>query len=272
MKKGVLLFAFNNSTVNYVKQAIWSAQRIKRHLGIGTTLITDASSKPDVNEWFDDVIVIDSGSGGVRQFDHMDQNTADEWKNLGRCLAYELTPYKQTIILDTDFVVASDRLNILFESNQDFICHRYISDITKRDNFAADTRFGTINFPMWWATVTYFVKSDYSQRVFHMWQMIEKNWRHYARLYKFPLHIYRNDFALSIALNTVNGHVQENIPSIPWPLHTTFYDVYLNQLEEDSFQLNYVRFGKKEQHQRLKIKNMDFHVMNKPDLDKLCDA
>jgi hypothetical protein len=71
----------------------------------------------------------------------------------------------------------------------------------------------------------------------------------------------------------VYGHVLDAVPDIPWPLFTSFYDVYLNQLEDDSFQLNYVRMvDNQAKHQRMILKNCDLHVMNKPDLGKICGS
>jgi hypothetical protein len=144
-----------------------------------------------------------------------------------------------------------------------------VLDVTNRRNFARDTRFGDVEFPMWWATVTYFRKSDLAKQIFSVWKMVQDNWYHYSRLYKFSQDLFRNDYAVSIALATVYGH-QLNIPSIPWPLFTAFYDVYMNQVNDDCFKLNYVRIGEKQLHQNLILDNCDLHVMNKPDLEKIC--
>jgi hypothetical protein len=201
----------------------------------------------------------------------MNADSSATWFNRGRCRAYDLSPYDQTLVLDTDYIVASDRLKILFETDQDILCHRHVLDVTERRNFAADTRFGSVEMPMWWATVLYFRKSALAQSVFEMMRMIEDNWYHYSRIYKFSQDLYRNDYAISIALNTVYGHVEDSIPSIPWPLFTSFYDVYLNHLDLDRFQLNYVRMvDNQERHQRMILENCDLHVMNKPDLGKIC--
>jgi hypothetical protein len=71
----------------------------------------------------------------------------------------------------------------------------------------------------------------------------------------------------------VYGHSPDSIPDIPWPLFTSFYDVYLNQLEEDAFKLNYVRtVDNQQRHQYMILKNQDLHVMNKPDLGKICGS
>lgn len=269
MTKGAVLFAFNNDRIDYVRQAQWSAPRITRHLDIPVTLITDCVPKDQ--SMFDQVITAESRSGGTRKFDHMNADSSATWFNRGRCRAYELSPYDQTLVLDTDYIVACDQLRVLFHSDQDLLCHRMVLDVTDRNNFATDTRFGALEMPMWWATVLYFRRSRLAESIFDLMRMIEENWYHYSRIYKYPEEPYRNDYAISIALNTIHGHVIDSIPSIPWPLFTSFYDVYLNQLDMDRFQLNYVRMVEhKERHLRMVLENCDLHVMNKPDLGKIC--
>lgn len=271
MTQGALLFAFNNDRVDYVSQAQWSAPRINRHLGLPVILVTD--NTPEDTSMFDQVIITESRSGGTRKYDHMNADSSATWLNRGRCRAYDITPYDQTLVLDTDYIVASDRLKVLFQGEQDLLCHREVLDVTDRQNFARDTRFGSVEMPMWWATVLYFRKSPAAQSVFDMMSMIENNWYHYSKIYKYTEEPYRNDYAISIALNTVHAHVIDAIPSIPWPLFTSFYDVYLNQLEDDSFQLNYVRTAENQQrHQRMILSDCDLHVMNKPDLGKICGS
>lgn len=271
MSQGAVLFAFNNDRVDYVSQAQWSAPRINRHLGLPVTLITD-KMLDDVG-MFDRVIIRESRSGGTRKYDHMNADSSANWYNRGRCSAYDVTPYDQTLLLDTDYIVSSNNLRSLFDTDRDLLCHRHVLDVTDRRNFASDTRFGAVEFPMWWATVVYFRRSQAAESVFEMMQMIETHWYHYSRLYKFDQDLYRNDYAISIALNTVYGHVPDSVPSIPWPLFTAFYDVYLNQLDQDRFQLNYVRMVENQQrHQRMILEDCDLHVMNKPDLGKICGS
>jgi len=269
MNKGVLYIAFNNNKVNYIAQAVWNAHRVRRHLGVGCSLVTDNVSRPTDTSMFDNVFIVESSSGGTRKYDHMNADSSAEWKNIGRCNAYDLTPYDQTLVIDTDYMVNSNQLAVLFDLDYDFLCHREVLDVTNRRNFARDTRFGDVEFPMWWATVTYFRKSDLANQIFSVWKMVQDNWYHYSRLYKFSQDLFRNDYAVSIALATVYGH-QLNIPSIPWPLFTAFYDVYMNQVNDDCFKLNYVRIGEKQLHQNLILDNCDLHVMNKPDLEKIC--
>jgi len=57
MSKGVLLFAHNNSTVDYVKQADFCAAQIKKHLNLPVCLITSDKFNEDKNN-FNHVIVV----------------------------------------------------------------------------------------------------------------------------------------------------------------------------------------------------------------------
>jgi len=124
MSQGVLYFAFNNDRVDYVSQAVWNAPRVRRHLDVGVSLVTDKASKPKDTSMFDTVFVTDSVSGGTRKYDHMNADSSAEWKNIGRCRAYDISPYEQTLVLDTDYIVNSNQLKTLFNTDQDFLCHR----------------------------------------------------------------------------------------------------------------------------------------------------
>ena len=44
MTKGILLYAFNNEVTDYEAIAEWSAKRIKKYLGLPTTIITDKNA------------------------------------------------------------------------------------------------------------------------------------------------------------------------------------------------------------------------------------
>jgi hypothetical protein len=107
MNTGALIFAFNNQETDYVAMAVWSAQNIRRHLNIPTSIVTD---RPIDHAVFDQVIVTTAKSGGSRYFEDYAANVT--WHNAGRVDAYDLTPYNQTLVLDADYVVASDQLKL----------------------------------------------------------------------------------------------------------------------------------------------------------------
>ncbi len=61
MTKGCLIFAQNNSEVDYVKQALFAAKRVRQYLGIPVSIVTDSPDylkEIDKEQTFDQVIDI----------------------------------------------------------------------------------------------------------------------------------------------------------------------------------------------------------------------
>ena len=143
MNKGVVLFAFDNEIYNYRRMASWSARRIQRYLDLPVTLITDRASDDDV---YDQVVIIDNPTSGSRYFS--DADTAASWHNHSRPLASALTPYDRTLVLDVDYVVCSDQLRSLFDSDQDFLCHDRAWDVTGVTDYSGLNIFGRNRMPM----------------------------------------------------------------------------------------------------------------------------
>ena len=115
MKRGVVIFAYNSGDIDYQSMAAWSADRIARHLGLPTTLITDVV--PTDSTAFEDVVITTAESGGSRYFSDIGNNVI--WFNGNRMDVYNLSPYDETLVLDADYVVCSDQLNLLFEISPD---------------------------------------------------------------------------------------------------------------------------------------------------------
>ena len=246
MTTGALIFAYNNGSVDYQAMAHWSSDNIKRHLGIPTTVITG------------------NPTGNNRR--HFTDVGSVVWHNLNRMDAYTLSPYDQTLVLDADYVVASDQLKMLLDCPQNFLCHRWAYDVTGENDFSGLNYFGRNRMPMWWATVMMFRRSQETELIFGMMQMIRDNWTHYRNLYGNTVETYRNDHALSIALNTVNGH-QQNIPGIPWKLASLVPDHTLSQIARDEYR---VEFTNSENRRRwISLKNVDFHAMGKKHLGEI---
>ena len=243
MTTGALIFAYNNESIDYEAMARWSANNIERHLGIPTTIITGT---PEGNN--------------RRHFTDVGTVT---WHNLNRMDAYTLSPYDQTLVLDADYVVASDQLKAILDSQEDFLCHRWAYDVTGENDFSGLNYFGQHRMPQWWATVMMFRRSKQAELIFGMMQMIRDNWRHYRDLYGNTVETYRNDHALSIALNTVNGH-QQCIPGIPWNLASLVPEHTLEQLNQDEYQIKFTNSENKLR--RITVKNFDFHAMGKKHL------
>jgi hypothetical protein len=243
MTTGALIFARNNEQIDYEAMARWSAKNIERHLGIPTRIVTDNSAPSTNTRHFTDV-------GAVT------------WHNLNRMDAYQLSPWDRTLVLDADYVVASNQLQSVLKVDQDFLAHRWAYDVTGCNNFEGLNYFGNNRMPMWWATVMMFRKSKHAALIFNSMQMIRDNWTHYRNLYKNTNATYRNDHALSIALGIVNGHTL-NHPGIPWALASLTPDHKLTQLNQDWYRVDFVNGENKARWITLA---QDFHAMGKQQL------
>jgi hypothetical protein len=243
MTTGALIFARNNEHIDYVAMAHWSARNIKRHLGIPTHIVTDNTASGDNARYFSDVGTV-------------------TWHNLNRVDAYRASPFDRTLVLDADYVVASDQLQVVLAANQDFLAHRWAYDITGCNDFEGLNYFGNSRMPMWWATVMMFRRSRQAELIFDSMQMIRDNWAHYRNLYKNTNATYRNDHALSIALGIVNGHVLDHA-GMPWALASLTPEHQLTQLAQDSYRVDFVD---KENRKRWITLSQDFHAMGKQQL------
>ena len=99
-------------------------------------------------------------------------------------------------------------------------------------------------------------------------QMVRDNWLHYRQLYNNRYSTYRNDHALSIALNIVNGHgpVQQ---TIPWRLASLTPDHKVTQLGQDEYRIDYVTTDQKPRW--IHLKGQDFHAMGKKQLGAIVE-
>ena len=91
MKQGVLIFAQNNKTDDYVKQAYLCALSGMQSGNKHFTLVTDNEVDEKTSFMFDKVIVLE----------HDDASTSD-WKIENRWKAFNLSPYDETIVVDSD--------------------------------------------------------------------------------------------------------------------------------------------------------------------------
>jgi hypothetical protein len=259
--KGALIFAYNNGTVDYLAMARWSARNINRHLGIPTAIVTNEQFDA---ESYEQCILIEPPKTDQKRY-FRDHKEAAVWYNTNRVSAYDLSPWEHTVLLDSDYVVASDQLKFLFEIDQDFLAHRHAGDVSGNRAFKGNDSFGTYKMPMWWATVVFFRRSKTAELIFGCMEMIRNNWSHYLQLYQIDEQTYRNDYSLSIAMNIVNGHTLSD-PSIPWELVTVTPETKLTQVDQDTYKIQYENSEKKLKWMMLR---QDFHAMCKRDLGEI---
>jgi hypothetical protein len=258
MTTGVLIFAFNNEHIDYLAMANWSAKNIRRHLQLPVAVVTDQAIPS--NYFFEQVIPAVPEGKYSRKF--ADQEETVTWYNGNRVDAYELSPWSQTLVLDADYVVASNELKKVLAIKQNFVAHKTAYDVVNQDNFDDLNNFGSYNMPMWWATVMMFRRSTEAKLIFESMMMIKNNWQHYKNLYSVNRPTYRNDFALSIALGIVNGHTL-NYTNIPWGLASVTPAHKLTKISEDNYRVDFLTPDQKPRYITLA---QDFHAMGKKHL------
>lgn len=266
MTRGALFFAYNTAETDYVRLAEFSARRVKKWLGIPSTLITDSDIKSNC---FENIIFAENNNSSMRYFE--DRGCSIEWRNFGRNSAFYLSPYDQTLLLDVDYIIDSDRLLSVMNSSYDFLCHDSAIDVTgiKGNN----KTFGRFNMPMSWATVIVFNKTHHSKSIFEIMKMVEENYEHYGNLYGFSPSPFRNDYALSIALSVVSGHVVDKTHSIPWPMINVYPENSVTIDETDCFEIEYIKRTRTgERLCKNTISNQDLHIMGKSYLEAFVEA
>ena len=215
MSKGAFLIARNNGHIDYVKQAVFLAKRIKKYLNIPVTVATDSTDylKDSFDiQIFDQIISLDYTDGSNLRyfFDGTLTKKTASFKNNNRANVYNLSPYNETLLMDTDYVISNSLLKTVFDSSADFLIYKKSNDIAKvRDECEFD-KISDTGVDFYWATVVYFRKTDTNKTFFNLVSHIEQEWNHYRRVYQITSNLFRNDFAFSIAIHIMNGFQSGN--------------------------------------------------------------
>lgn len=259
MSKGVLLFAFNSPKIDYYAMAEFTAKRINHFLNLPVTLITNAPSIPYYTTYtFDRVITIPA--------DPTNSFRDTLWLNKGRYRSYELSPYDETLVLDVDYMINSDRLLDVFEYMDEFACHESTAFMMVPD--AGSELMSTYSYPTLWATVIGFKKTQKAKQIFECMRMVQENYQHYADIHGFIPEIFRNDYALTVAHKIVHGHLPLGKDILPWNLMHIGLKTYVYANSNSSFNTEYTVIYDNWKRNKIKkeyitIKDMDFHVINK---------
>jgi gamma-glutamylcyclotransferase (GGCT)/AIG2-like uncharacterized protein YtfP len=144
-----------------------------------------------------------------------------EWRNGGRYSAYDITPFEQTILIDSDVLVLDKNLLKLLDTTEDY----KILGKNRYSRMYVSDKLGSWSIPFQWATVIVFKKTLKTKCLFEMVERIQNNYRYYTRLYGITTSNFRNDYAFTIANNIINGHTLDNENIIPWPLTMIEYEV-----------------------------------------------
>jgi hypothetical protein len=265
MTRGAILFAFNSPKYDYYAMAEHTAKRINHFLDMPVTIVTDESSLASKTDYeFDKTVIIEP--------DRTNRRDWGIWINKGRYQAYELSPYDETLLLDVDYMVNSNKLLTCFELYDDFFCH----DTTSFAMYpkAPQEVLSGYSFNTLWATAIVFKKTQRVKQIFESLEMVQKNFAHYSNIHHFIANTFRNDYGLTLALRLVNGHTLPKQDIIPWNLFHIGKNTTVYANSDDEFNTEYTILFDNWQRGKIRkeyitVKDMDFHVMNKDNFVEL---
>lgn len=192
--RGILAFAYNTATTNYETIAHQTLKIASHYLDLPYTLITEDT--------------VPCNSDNVRYDIDLEQFV--QWRNQGRYLAYELSPYDETLVIDVDYLVLDQNLLKIFEQPWDYLLQRTSHALTQ----SWPETMGPNSLPYIWATVFAFRKTPSAEKFFKLVERIQKNYSYYKLLFNMQERNYRNDYAFAVADVILNGYTLQT-RSIP---------------------------------------------------------
>lgn len=277
MTQGVILIARNNAQIDYIKQAAYNAKRIKKYLNLPVSIITDDLLKVKTlyDNIFDSIIEVPSDKSYTykKYNDGIFYKKTLEFKNTDRVCVYDLTPYEETLLLDTDYIISNDIFLNCFKQNRDFLIYSSGVELSNWRDLTEFDYIGTVGPKFYWATAIFFRKSNSNKIFFDLVKHIQENWSYYQNLYQISSSVLRNDYIFSIAIHVMNNFQNNNnfAKSMPGTLfYSTDRDILL-ELNEDNFLFLLEKQNDYGNYTSLRIKNCNVHVMNKFSLNRVID-
>lgn len=286
MSRGCLIYAFNNEEIDYITIAKEAARRVKLYLDIPVCLITDsltqATEVDPNNEYFDTVIDVWLDKSlkstaellnqrNVRQYSDGSMTTKKaNFKNSVRTKTYELSPYDETLVIDSDYFIANDILKNCWEQEQDFLIYKEGFDLT---GYRLNSEFDKVSdytIDFYWATAFWFRKCPATKTLFDLIDHIREHWDYYKLVYQFASHLYRNDHAFSIALHIINGYTGAAwAGKMPGRMLYTLDKDVLVDMDDQGFRILLEKQHRQGEYTMIKTKNVSLHLMNKFSLHRM---
>lgn len=274
--RGFLMFCYNNDAIDYGTMALCNALLIKKKCRINdVTIVTDQRTMYDMecthgrrllDLAFDVILVRDGGSptGDRRYFDTRYTSKVGGYINGNRLSAYDLSPYDETILIDSDYLILDDNTDIVWGIDEEFLCNRRTIDLDHRpDSLDVGSRIDDMGIHLYWATMVYFKKTVFPKLVFEMMSFIRDNYEFYKCLYNFETTSYfRNDFALSISLHVLNGFQEMDVVK-PFPIDHITVSTDRDEMHDFSDGVALVTSEPEQGRFNLHRVSMNTHFMNK---------
>jgi hypothetical protein len=285
MSNGILLFAHNNSQIDYSNMACITAKFAKKNLKVPVSLVTDSGTVRwmketgiPAEETFDKIILTDDMSIKKiytrRFYDGSLSFKKSDFKNNYRAWAYDLTPYENTLVIDVDFLIVNDQLSSIWDANCDFMINKVSFDLSPDRDNTEFIRVSDRGIDFFWATAFFFRKTEQNKVFFGLCQHIVENYNYYRFVYQIDSPMLRNDYVFSIALHMMGGF---NNKLYPPPLPTNiYYCTDRDELYRVNNSKSFLFLIEKKDHLGeyvlAKTDNLNVHIMNKFSINRNSQA
>jgi hypothetical protein len=274
--KGILLFAYNNREIDYVRIASVAARLAKKNIQVPISLVTDKSTvdwafsqDTDLMSAFDNIILTDDLPKTViqdkRYYDGSLDYKKTRFNNNFRTWCYLLSPYEKTLVIDIDLLIMNDKLKSIWDTDVDFMINADHFDLAQdRDDFEFK-RTSDYGIDFYWATIFYFKKTEWTKTFFELCQHIVENYDFYVFTYRLPAHLMRNDYVFSIAVHIMNGFSNKTKPAkLPCQIYYTLdRDVLYKVNSEKDLTFFVEKKGYNGEYLLTRTIDQNVHIMNK---------
>ena len=271
MKRGILIFAHNSRDVDYALMSLVSAKFAKANLQVPVSLVVDKFTVEWMQtsniynlsqEIFDKIIEIEKPiTQNIRVLNDGYTSKTVPFVNSNRASVWDLTPYDRTLLIDSDFLVMSNRLNEYWDVDSNVMLSPAMQDVRGDRKGILDSWVSETGIPLYWATTVMFTKNNESKIFFDLVDVIRTNYNYFADLFRFNPKQYRNDISFSIAKHMLNGFENrgEDLP----PILTLLDKDLIHSIDKNQLRV-YLNDNMSEDHVVItSIKDLDVHVMNK---------
>jgi hypothetical protein len=282
MNRGALIFAHNNRNIDYALIALISGSLVKKNLQVPVSLVTDASTITWMQESgrydqavavFDKIITVTKPiTNNSRRLNDGVNGEVVPFVNTNRASVWDLTPYDRTLLLDSDFLIFSDKLNEYWDVDEDILIADAMNDVYDQSRVGYHDRYvSDTGIHLYWATTVMFTKNQRAKSFFDLVEFIRVNYQYYGDLFRFDTRQYRNDIAFSVAKHIIDGFETDTAMTLPSLLTILDRDI-LHAVDESGKLTLLVAPMADSNYCAIAMKNTDLHIMNKQSIIRNADS
>ena len=176
--RGICLFCYNNNQLDYAKYAHIAAAMVKRFMkNNNTCLITDngtlgwiENSIPAAvtERCFDEIVVYDveHDENPRKHYDSPWTEFTAPFKNSNKHEVIDLTPFDQTLLMDTDFMVQNNFYDYVFDTDHGVALHKHARYLEHQRPYLNEINLNEHGIHHWWSTVVYFDRTNAESQIF----------------------------------------------------------------------------------------------------------